>query len=180
MASAAISDPKYPIGRFAPPAAYDSPYLKNCINALAALPENLRSAVDGLSRVQIDTPYRQGGWTVRQLVHHVADSHINAYCRTREALTDDWPPVRAYDENKWAELADARMLPVEISIELLEPLHRRWVALLESLKPEDWETRGYDHSEGGRTTLAKVAGMYAWHSQHHVAHITQLRKSRGW
>jgi hypothetical protein len=172
-------DPRYPIGKCTIPAEITSQQLHGYIAALAALPENLRSAVDGLSRVQIDTPYREGGWTVRQLVHHVADSHVNAYCRTRDALTEDWPEIKSYDERLWAELSDARTLPVEISLEILDPLHRRWVALLESLQPEEWE-RGYTHRETGRTTLARQAAMYAWHSHHHVAHITQLRKSRGW
>jgi hypothetical protein len=172
-------DPRYPIGKCAVPDSITPQLLHTYISTLAALPENLRAAVDGLSRVQIDTPYREGGWTVRQLVHHIADSHVNAYCRTREALTGDWPEMKPYDENLWANLPDARTLPVEISLELLEPLHRRWVALFESLQPEDWQ-RGYSHPETGRTTLARQACMYAWHSHHHVAHITQLRKSRGW
>lgn len=175
----AFHDPRYPIGKFTRPATIGPELLHGYIATLAATPENMRSAVDGMSRVQIDTPYRDGGWTVRQLVHHVADSHMNAYCRTRDALTEDWPVVKAYDEKLWAELPDARTLPVEISLELLEPMHRRWVALLESLTPEQWE-RGYKHSEGGPTTLAVMAGIYDWHSRHHVAHITQLRKSRGW
>lgn len=179
MTTPANYDPRYPIGKFSQPAPPTTGELHAFIAVLAALPENLRAAVDGLSREQIDTPYREGGWTVRQLVHHVADSHMNAYCRTRDSLTEDWPPAKAYDEKLWAELHDAKTLPVEISLELLEPLHRRWVALFESLKPEDWE-RGYNHTEGGPTNLAKVAGMYAWHSLHHVAHITQLRKNRGW
>lgn len=179
MASAAIADPRYPIGHFIVPAAYTPEVLRAAITTLAALPENLRSAVDGLSRVQIDTPYREGGWTVRQLVHHVADSHMNAYCRVKQALTEDWPPALAYDENKWAQLPDART-PVQISLELLDSLHRRWVAVFEGMQPEDWESRGYIHSVGGRSTLAWVATCYAWHSDHHVAHVTELRKSQGW
>ncbi|GGH04781.1 YfiT family bacillithiol transferase [Silvibacterium dinghuense] len=179
MASPATTDPRYPIGRFTPPAVYTPEILEASIVALAALPENLRAAVDGFSREQIDTPYREGGWTVRQLVHHVADSHMNAYCRVKQALTEDWPPVAAYDENRWAQLADART-PVQISLDLLESLHRRWVAVFSSLQPEDWESRGYMHSVGGRSTLAWVVACYAWHSDHHVAHVTALRKNRGW
>jgi hypothetical protein len=179
MPSTAQSDPRFPIGEFAPPATIGPQQIHGYLATLAALPENMRSAVDGLSRVQIDTPYREGGWTIRQLLHHVADSHINAYCRTRLALTEDWPEVKAYDEKLWAELHDARVLPVEISLELLEPLHRRWVALFESLQPADWQ-RGYVHSENGRTTLAEAAAQYDWHCRHHVAHITRLRKSHGW
>jgi DinB superfamily len=179
MASQTISDPRYPIGNFVAPAVFDAAVIQSSIAALAALPENLRAAVDGLSRVQIDTPYREGGWTVRQLVHHVADSHLNAYSRTKMALTEEWPTIYAYDENKWAELADAKTLPVEISLDLLEPLHRRWVALFASLDEGDWQ-RGYVHPENGRNTLAKVVTLYAWHSRHHVAHITGLRKAQGW
>lgn len=179
MTTPANYDPRYPIGKFSQPTPPAAEELHGFIAVLAALPENLRAAVDGLSREQIDTPYRDGGWTVRQLVHHVADSHVNAYCRTRDALTENWPEMKPYDEALWAELADARTLPVEISLELLDPLHRRWVALFESLRPEDWE-RGYSHRETGRTTLARQVAMYSWHSQHHVAHITQLRKNRGW
>jgi DinB superfamily len=179
MASPAISDPRYPIGKFTLPAAFEPELLPSSIAELAAMPENLRAAVDGLSRVQIDTPYREGGWTVRQLVHHIADSHLNAYSRTKMALTEEWPTIYAYDESRWAELADAKTLPVEISLDLLEPLHRRWVALFASLAESDWQ-RGYIHPENGRNTLAKVAALYAWHSRHHVAHITELRKSRGW
>jgi DinB superfamily len=179
MASPASFDPRYPIGKFVAPAAFDAAVIQSSIAVLAALPENLRAAVDGLSRVQIDTPYREGGWTVRQLVHHVADSHLNAYSRTKMALTREWPTIYTYDENQWAELADAKTLPVEISLDLLEPLHRRWVALFTSLIEGEWQ-RGYIHPESGRNTLARVVASYAWHSRHHIAHITELRKAQGW
>ena len=179
MSTQPTSDPRYPIGDFIRPAAVDANQRRASIAILAALPENLRAAVYGLTEAQIDTPYREGGWTVRQLVHHVADSHLNAYVRTRLALTEDWPTIKTYEEKLWAELADARTLPVEVSLELLESLHRRWVALLESLSEEQW-ARGYNHPESGRQTLAQVIAMYDWHSRHHVAHITALRKSRGW
>jgi hypothetical protein len=178
MGNSAI-DPRYPIGACPPPESVDAANISSHIRSLAALPENLRSAVYGLSDSQLGTPYREGGWTVRQLVHHVADSHMNAYGRTRLALTEDWPVIKLYDEKLWAELADARTLPVEVSLELLEPLHRRWVGLLESLSGADWE-RGYQHPERGRTTLLQMLALYEWHSRHHVAHITELRKSRRW
>src|ERR1700758_3676330 len=178
MATQTVLDPRYPIGKCARPESLDARQLRGCIATLAALPENLRAAVYGLNNSQIDTPYREGGWTVRQLVHHVADSHMNAYVRTRLALTEDWPTIKPYEEKLWAELADARPLPVEVSLELLEPLHRRWVALLESLTAEQWK-RGYNHPESGRQDLAQVISMYAWHSRHHAAHITSLRKSKG-
>jgi hypothetical protein len=175
------SDPRFPVGpcpRFREIQADDA-HRRTLIATLAALPENLRSAVDGLSATQVDTPYREGGWSVRQVVHHLADSHMVAYQRTRLALTEDSPIIKGYAEGLWAELSDARTLPVEVSIELLDPLHRRWVALFESLSEEQWQ-RGYDHSERGRTTVAQTAVIYAWHSRHHVAHITELRKSKGW
>lgn len=157
----------------------DARQRQESIATLAALPENLRAAVYGLDEAQIDTPYRDGGWTVRQLVHHVADSHMNAYVRTRLALTEDWPTIKRYDERLWAELPDASSLPIDVSLELLDQLHRRWVVLLESLSNEQWD-RGYNHPESGRQTLTVVAALYDWHSRHHVAHISSLRKSRGW
>jgi hypothetical protein len=179
MASHPVSDPRYPIGDFTRPTVLDPAHLHGYIATLSALPENLRAAVYGLNDAQIDTPYREGGWTIRQLVHHVADSHMNAYVRTRLALTEDWPTVKAYDEKVWAELADARTLPVDVSLDLLESLHRRWVALFESLSEAQWQ-RGYNHSENGRTPLVEAIALYDWHSRHHVAHIVALRKSRGW
>jgi DinB superfamily len=172
-------DPRYPIGASPRPETIDAAQIPTYIATIAALPENLRSAVSDLSDAQLDTPYRQGGWTVRQLVHHVADSHINAYVRTRLALTEEWPVITPYDEKLWAELADSRSLPVDVSLEILAPLHRRWVVLLQSLSGADWQ-RGYTHPERGRTTLLQMAALYAWHSRHHVAHITELRKSKGW
>lgn len=179
MASHPVSDPRYPVGDFARPSVIDAAHRHGYIATLSALPENLRAAVYGLNEAQIDTPYREGGWTIRQLVHHIADSHTNAYVRTRLALTEDWPTIKAYDEKNWAELADARSLPIEVSLELLDSLHRRWVALFESLSEVQWQ-RGYNHSENGRTPLAEAIALYDWHSRHHVAHIVALRKSRGW
>jgi hypothetical protein len=179
MSTKPTSDPRYPIGDFVRPAVVGTEQRRASIAILAALPENLRSAVYGLTEAQIDTPYRGGGWTVRQLVHHVADSHMNAYVRTRLALTEDWPTIKPYEERLWAELPDAKSLPIEISLELLDSLHRRWAALLESLSDEQWE-RGYTHPQSGRQNLAQVTALYDWHSRHHVAHITALRKSRGW
>lgn len=178
MANPAL-DHRYPVGAPPRPESVDAANIPTYIASLAALPENLRSAVYGLSDDQLDTPYREGGWTVRQLVHHIADSHMNAYVRTRLALTEDWPVIKPYDEKLWAELADARTLPVDVSLELLESMHRRWVALLESLSGADWQ-RGYQHPERGRTNLLQMLGLYHWHSKHHVAHITELRKSKGW
>lgn len=170
---------RYPIGKFSAASANLADH-QPAIAAIAALPENLRAAVDGLTAEQLDTPYREGGWTVRQLVHHVADSHINAYTRFRLALTEDWPTIKPYEEKLWAELADARTAPIDLSLDLLKALHQRWVLLLESLTEEQWQ-RGYVHPEHSRRqTLAEVAAMYDWHSRHHVAHITQLRKRSHW
>jgi uncharacterized damage-inducible protein DinB len=170
---------RFPIGDFVEPDHLTPKDLQSAIGVIAALPENLRAAVDGLSDAQLDTPYRAGGWTLRQLVHHVADSHINAYVRMRLALTEDWPTIKPYDEARWAELADARTLPVEVSLSLLEALHRRWVTLLESLGESEW-ARGYIHPEMGRQSLDEVVALYSWHSRHHTAHVTELRKRMGW
>jgi hypothetical protein len=166
---------RYPIGDF------DQSQMDRTrdIAAIAGLPSALRAAISGLSDAQLDTPYREGGWTVRQLVHHVADSHINAYVRIRLALTEDWPTIKPYAEAEWATLEDARTLPVEVSLALLESLHRRWVVLLESLAESDW-ARGYVHPEDGREPLETVAAIYSWHGRHHVAHVTELRKRMGW
>jgi hypothetical protein len=172
-------DLRYPVGKSPDPVEQTAQQRRASIAVIAALPENLRSAVHSLTDAQIDTPYREGGWTVRQLVHHVADSHINAYVRTRRALTEDWPTVNAYDENLWAQLYDAHTMPISVSLDLLEALHRRWVVLFESLTDEQWQ-RGYVHSENGRQRLAEVLQAYAWHCRHHVAHVTELRKRMGW
>ncbi|MGC8548200.1 MAG: YfiT family bacillithiol transferase [Acidobacteriaceae bacterium] len=176
------SDPlfafRYPIGRF-DPASVGGLDHKAAIAILAALPENLRSAVSGLDDSQLDTPYREGGWTVRQVVHHVADSHAQAYGRLRLALTEDWPTITPYNEKAWAELPDAKTGPVIDSLDLLQALHRRWVLLLESLAPEQWE-RGYVHPEGGRHTVKQMVAVYDWHSRHHLAQIEKLRERMGW
>jgi uncharacterized damage-inducible protein DinB len=149
------------------------------IATLAELPDKLRDALEGLDQAQLDTPYREGGWTVRQLVHHLADSHMNAFVRTRLALTEDWPLIFAYDEKAWANLFDSTGAPVAWSVTLLGCLHSRWVSLLQSLQEEDWQ-RGYQHPERGRSTVELTVLLYAWHSLHHVAHITRLREVKGW
>jgi hypothetical protein len=174
----AVTDPRYPVGHFRREEA-DLVNHAASIATLAALPANLRSAVDGLSNAQLDTPYRDGGWTVRQLVHHVADSHMNAYVRIRLALTEDWPTVKAYDEKLWAELPDSRTEPIDISLKLLSGLHARFVSLLNSLTEEQWQ-RGYNHSDNGRTRIAEAVALYAWHCRHHVAHVVELRKRNRW
>ncbi|MGB8259978.1 MAG: bacillithiol transferase BstA [Terracidiphilus sp.] len=173
-----LDDLRYPIGRFSPLASAMAGVRAANIQTLRLLPERLRAAVAGLSEAQLDTPYRDQGWTVRQVVHHVADSHINAYVRTRLALTEDWPTIKPYDEAAWANLADCRM-PVDVSLALIEALHARWTALLEALTEEEFQ-RGYNHPERGRQTLAQMLAMYDWHSRHHTAHITALRARMGW
>ena len=171
-------DPRYPVGRFTPPATITAGDRTDAIATLAELPEQLRNAVDGLSFAQLSTPYREGGWTLRQVVHHVADSHMNAYIRVKLALTEDWPTIKPYDEAAWAKLHDVAA-PVEWSLELVESLHARWVMLLQSLEDYQWKC-GYNHPESGRTTVEVAALLYAWHSRHHVAHITHLRAKENW
>jgi uncharacterized damage-inducible protein DinB len=174
-----LDDLRYPVGRFAPPAASLPDIRAAHIQTLRLLPERLRAAVNGLSNTQLDTPYRDGGWTVRQVVHHVADSHAVSYMRFKLALTEDWPAINPYNEAAWANLADSRALPVEISLSLIEALHGRWVALLESLSDEDFQ-KGFNHPERGRQHLAATLALYDWHSRHHTAHITGLRTRQGW
>ncbi len=143
------------------------------------MPQKLREAIAGLTGEQLDTPYREGGWTVRQVVHHVADSHLNAVLRVRFALTEEEPTIKPYDEASWARLADALTGPVEWSLGVLDGLHARWVDLLTRLPEPQWQ-RAFVHPENGRTPLDQATLLYAWHSRHHTAHITQLRSARGW
>jgi uncharacterized damage-inducible protein DinB len=173
-----LDDLRYPIGRFNPPASSLPGVRSANIETLRLLPARLRAAVSGLSDAQLDKPYREGGWTVRQVVHHVFDSHANSYMRFKLALTEEWPTIKPYDEAAWAELADSRM-PIEVSLTLIEALHGRWVGLLESLSDEDFQ-KGFEHPERGRQNLAKVLALYDWHSRHHTAHITNLRARQGW
>jgi uncharacterized damage-inducible protein DinB len=171
-------DPRYPVGRFTAPSTITPDDRTEAIATLAELPEKLRNAVDGLSFAQLSTPYREGGWTLRQLVHHVADSHMNAYIRVKLALTEDWPTIKPYDEAAWAKLHDVAA-PIEWSLELIESLHARWVMLLQSLNEEQWK-RGCHHPENGPMTVELLTLLYAWHSRHHVAHITHLRARENW
>jgi uncharacterized damage-inducible protein DinB len=169
------NDPRYPVGKF-DPANY--PSRGDNIAIIAELPANLAKAVSGLSDEQLDTPYREGGWTLRQTVHHVADSHINSICRFKLALTEDVPMIRPYEEGLWAELADSKM-PVDASLKLIDGLHARWAAMLKSMSDDDFE-RKLKHPESGEWTLDKMLALYAWHSRHHTAHITTTRERRGW
>jgi hypothetical protein len=148
------------------------------IQTIRLLPERLKAAVNGLDEEQLDTSYREEGWTIRQVVHHLGDSHMNAYIRYKLALTEDWPTIKPYDEKAWASLPDSR-LPIDDSLALITALHQRWVELLETMNDDDFR-KGYAHPEHGRQNLAKVLAMYDWHSRHHTAHITSLRARKGW
>jgi hypothetical protein len=174
-----LDDLRYPIGRFTPPASSMAGIREANIQTLRLLPERLRAAVAGLNDAQLDTPYREGGWTVRQVVHHIADSHANGYVRFKLALTEDWPTIKTYDQDAWANLSDSLWLPIDGSLTFVEALHGRWVALLEALTDEDFR-KGYINPEKGRQNLAHALAMYDWHSRHHTAHITGLRKRMGW
>lgn len=173
--TAAEKDPRFPIGRFDPA---DFPSLKENIETIASLPAGLRAAIAGLTDEQIDTPYREGGWSLRQTVHHIADSHINSLCRFKLALTEDNPVIRPYHEDKWAELADSRM-PVEVSLAIIDGVHARWAELLRNMSDLDFQ-REFAHPETGSWSLDRVTALYAWHSQHHLAHITSTRERSGW
>lgn len=170
-----LDELRYPIGRFSSAAAGTR---AEQIETLRQLPAKLRAAVSGLSDAQLDTPYREGGWTVRQLIHHVADSHANAYIRFKWTLTEDTPTIKAYDENEWAKLADSK-LPVEYPLKMLEALHTRLVALIESMAEADFE-KAFVHPERGKVTLGNNLALYDWHCRHHTAHVTRLRERMGW
>ena len=171
-------DPRYPIGRFAAPEVITAEDRRYALVTLAELPEQLREAVRPLDPDQLNTPYRPGGWTVRQLVHHIADSHMTAFYRLRRALTEDWPEVHGYDEKGFATLPDVAA-PIEWSLEIIESVHARWVMVLQPLTDEHWG-RGFRHTERGPMRLDLATMQYAWHSRHHVAHITHLRAQQGW
>jgi uncharacterized damage-inducible protein DinB len=171
-------DPRFPIGKFEMPADVTPERRQAAIEEIASTPAKLRAAVKGLNDAQLDTPYREGGWTVRQVVHHVPDSHMNAFVRLKLALTEDKPTIKPYKEASWAELADARM-PIEVSQTLLDSVHARWDRLWRSLKPEDF-ARKLVHPDQGDRTVDWILFVYEWHGKHHAAHITELRKQKGW
>ena len=171
------TDLRYPIGPFTVPDRSPET-IARLVDEIAEAPRRLREALAGLTDAQLDTPYRDGGWTVRQVAHHVPDSHLNAYVRFKLALTEDTPRIKPYDEARWAALPDSRLDPA-VSLALLDALHGRWVALLRSLAPEDSE-RASDHPETVATPLRTALGLYAWHGRHHAAHVTGLRERMGW
>jgi hypothetical protein len=172
-------DPRYPIGNYQPPKEVTPEMRRRAIDEIAATPSKFRAAVKGLNDAQLDTPYRDGGWTVRQVIHHVPDSHLNAYVRWKLALTEEQPTIKPYDEAHWADLADTKSTPIEVSLALLDNLHDRWVRLLRSVKDADF-ARTFVHPDHGVRTLDWMLFLYEWHGKHHTAHITELRKQRGW
>jgi uncharacterized damage-inducible protein DinB len=174
-----MTDLRYPIGKFHFDGSTTKDQRDKLIDDIAAAPANVRTAVKKLSEQQLDTPYRPEGWTVRQVAHHVPDSHLNAYVRFKLALTEEEPTIKTYAEDRWAQLADTQTTPVEVSLQLLESLHDRWVRLLRSLQTEDWK-RSFRHPELGTVSLEKSLALYSWHGRHHVAHITSLRERNGW
>jgi hypothetical protein len=172
-------DLRYPIGRFQWTGASTPDDRSRWIQIIAATPATLRDAVAGLNALQLDTPYRDGGWTVRQVVHHYADDHMNSYMRFKLALTEEAPLIKAYSESSWAELPDARTGPVEPSLQILTSLHQRWVMAWESLKEADWQ-RTFVHAARGAVPLDHLAALYAWHGVHHVTQVLRLRDRSGW
>ncbi len=175
MSTPTLEELKYPVGKYQPPALFDESIRQQWIQEIADLPAQLSAAVAGLSEAQLDTPYRDGGWTVRQLVHHVADSHLNSYIRFRWALTEDVPVIKAYEEKLWAELPDAKHMPVGVSLTLLASLHERWVNLLTQMTADQFN-RTLRHPASGENSLNRMLGLYAWHGRHHTAHVTNLRR----
>lgn len=174
-----MEDLRYPIGKY-DPQPFSQKQLEAWLIDIRYLPQHLENAVLNLDEQQLGTPYRPGGWTVRQVVHHVADSHANAYIRFKLGLTENNPVIKPYDEEAWAKLNDTAVVPVNVSLTLLHALHTRWVEVLKAITAEEWE-RTVVHPEHGRQmTLWYLLGMYAWHSRHHTAHITSLRERMGW
>ena len=178
-ASETAADPRYPVGRLQRNVEPTPERRREWMDDIEQTPARFRAAVQGLTDAQLDTPYRDGGWTVRQLVHHLPDSHMNAYTRFKLGLTEDNPAIKTYDEARWAELEDSRVTPVETSLTLLETLHARWANVLRAVEGEQW-SRTVQHPDHGPMRLESLLAMYAWHGRHHVAHVTRLRDRMGW
>jgi len=174
-----MNDLAYPVGRYQRPGSLTPEQRLAAFEVLAAAPARLRAAVNGLNDAQLDTPYRPGGWTVRQVVHHVPDSHVNAFIRTKLALTEDNPTIKPYDQDAWSTLEDARSTPIDVSLALLDAVHDRWMRILRAMSPADF-ARTIMHPENGPMTMDDVLAMYDWHSRHHVAHVVGLRERSGW
>ncbi|HKI59229.1 MAG TPA: putative metal-dependent hydrolase [Trueperaceae bacterium] len=175
-----LADERYPIGRFAPPARIDEDVLGAWREAVAHAPERLREAVDGLSGSQLDTPYRDGGWSVRQVVHHLPDAHLHTYLRFKWALAEDEPSVAGYDQAGWAALPDSLHGPIEPAMRLYDALHARWTVLLDAMELREFERRYLNPRTGEPRSLGITLGLYAWHGEHHVAQIVALRRRLGW
>jgi hypothetical protein len=175
-----IEQLKYPIGKYNRPEVITESDINKWIGEIAALPEQLRETINGLSEQQLATPYREGGWTVRQVLHHVPDSHVNAYIRFKLALTEDTPTIKLYLEDKWAQLQDTQATPVEVSLTLLEALHKRWVVLMKGMSVNDFKRTFYHPEQKKEISLDGIAGMYAWHGKHHLAHIQKLKERMKW
>jgi hypothetical protein len=169
----------YPVGRFRVEGEITGEQRQLWIAQIAEAPARFRAAYAGLSEAQLETPYRPGGWTLRQVAHHVPDSHMNSFTRCRLALTEEEPTIKPYLQDRWAELADSRTAPIEWSLALLEALHARWVMMLRSLSAADWKC-AFKHPELGLMTLERNVALYAWHGRHHTAHVTSLRERMGW
>lgn len=174
-----MTDLRYPIGKYEAQ-EFSEKQKEEWLNDLKFLPQLLENAILNLDEAQLETPYREQGWTVNQLVHHIADSHMNAYVRFKLGLTEDNPTIRPYEEKLWAELNDVKTLPVNISLTLLYALHTRWYATLKDLKDADWQRTVFHPEHQKKIALWYLLGMYAWHGKHHVAHITELRKRNNW
>jgi hypothetical protein len=168
-----MSDRQFPIGRFAPPATITAADRAGWIERLRTAPERMKAAAEGLSEAQLRTPYREGGWSARQVIHHVPDSHMNGYIRFKMALTEENPVIKPYDEKAWALLSDAVRTPIETSLALLAALHERWLVVIAGMREEDWK-RQFLHPELGPMTLERQIGLYAWHGDHHIAHVKSV------
>jgi uncharacterized damage-inducible protein DinB len=174
-----MSDPRYPIGKFSYSGPLSPEQKQQYLTDIAQTPARLRAVVRELSDQQLDTPYRDGGWTPRQVVHHVADSHMNSYIRFKLALTEEDPIIKPYLEDRWAELPEAKHAPIEVSLALIDSLHQRWMLMLSELTDEDWK-RAFRHPAMGPMSLEKSLALYSWHGRHHVAHVSSLREKMGW
>jgi hypothetical protein len=175
-----IDELKYPMGKFVKPESFTPEILNHYIRNIESFPSRLRTEVEHLTDEQLDTRYRAGGWTIRQVVNHCADSHMNSFTRFKLALTEDTPTIKPYFEARWAELADSKNMPIEPALKILEGLHQRWVVILKSLTKEELEKKYIHPEQGKELRLDGTIGLYAWHCNHHLAHITTLKKTRNW
>ncbi len=180
MLTAEIDTLKYPVGKFNPPNEFSPALIAQWIQTIEELPKKLRTVVSGLDDTKLDTPYREGGWTIRQVVHHLADSHLNCYIRFRWTMTEDSPVIKTYNQDRWSELDDAKHAPVEVSLSLLDALHKRWLLFVRSLSGQDLERKFHNPESKKDYDLRTILALYAWHSNHHLAHITSLLKRKGW